>query len=153
MKTRVSISKITGLDFSKNDIDYHISEKSIFGPNDIEGDYVVSVYDEHDKLVYETPEDWLQRQWEKEEDYLSDEYWESGKLLLAQECKADFYEYRLELNDVFNSSLLKGQVTLVAETFSILTDLYYDNKKLVYSDLFQDVKYKNYYAQLMEEKE
>lgn len=145
------IFEITGHNFNENDIDYFDADKSIFGPNDSDGYYSVCVFDKDDELIFDSPDNWLEKQFEDEDlmENLQDEYWKNDKLLMAQYCKADFFEYQLDLVEPFDPSLLNGSVTLIAEKISLLTDLYYDGNKLQYSEVFQDVNYMEYYAQLM----
>lgn len=128
------IEKIKELDLEDPDVD-ELSEildkQDIFETDDIvfgsytdSENFLITVYDENDNIVWESPNDY------EFEDCEFKCVFDNDKVLIIEDyVKGQFYSYELEV-EKFEHGKLISSITEVGERIEALTDLLYDGQSL-----------------------
>lgn len=104
----------------------------VLGAYEEPGNYMVSVYDENDQLVWES-DDKMDLPVEPEDSVIT--YDEETALICEDILKGEFYNYELEIDEDFDPSKLSAVVEHVGDVVSLITGLKYDGEQLEMSDV------------------
>jgi len=111
------------------------TEETYAGPYVSNDSFVIEVYDEEDKKVwdsYEVEDDWDfndEARWENEDGYES--VADDENLLIVEDyCKGNFREFFIEIEGEFDSNKILPLTTEIGERIEIITGLFYDGKKI-----------------------
>jgi hypothetical protein len=111
------------------------TDETYSGPYVANDSFVIEVYDEEDKKVwdsYDMEDDWdfdEESRWENEDGYES--VADDENLLIVEDyCKGNYREFILEIEEDFQPIKLLPMVTEIGERVEIITGLFYDGKKM-----------------------
>jgi hypothetical protein len=121
-----SVCEILGIDY----IDQNA--RSYTGVYENSEDCSIVVFDENEKCVWESSDEYSLEPYINENDQDDERIKETnGLVLIAKESiKGTIKEYDLEINDDFDPKKLSGVYVDIAETIQLFIDLKYDGKEL-----------------------
>jgi hypothetical protein len=113
------IAEILGIDFVTDSDDIFI------GPYNHPENYYITVYDENENMIWESPNN------HEFDDAQMEFKFETDQVLIVEDyIKGQFYFYEIELEKDFDPALLVPIVTEIGERVEIITDLMYNEVEL-----------------------
>ena len=113
------IAEVLGVDYITD------TDESFIGPYNNSEHFMVTVVDENDKKVWESPDNHEFK--ESQQEYKFDD---DDVLIVEDYIKGEFYSYEIELEKDFDPSKLVPIITEIGNTVEIITNFMYNEVEL-----------------------